>query len=44
MNTLTRLFELVSRINPFSIDTVVLGQRVEINRRIHRLMYGTERD
>lgn len=44
MNIFTRFIEFVTRINPFSIEPVVQGHKVEINRRVHRLMYGRDRD
>ena len=44
MNIFTRFIEFVTRINPLGIDPVIGGHKVEINRRIHRLMYGTDRD
>lgn len=44
MKILTRFVEFVIRIDLFGIDPVIGGHKVEINRRIHRLMYGTDRD
>lgn len=44
MKIIAAFMEFVSRINLFSIPPVVGGHKVEINRRVHLIMYGSERE
>lgn len=44
MKMFTAFIEFVTRFSPFTIPSVIGGHRVEINRRIHIIMYGTDRD
>lgn len=44
MTIVNRFIEFVARINPFGIEPVIGGHKVEINRRVHLLLYGRERD
>lgn len=42
MRALRRLAQLLTRIRPFGPPAVIDGSRLEINRRVHKLIYGTE--
>lgn len=41
---ISRIYRTIICHMPTFSEAVVTGNRVEINRRIHILMYGTERD